>query len=377
MKNLYSVLFVIVAAVCIMTVAVSCKDEASNGDVRPPAPVSDATATPALGKVTLKWKVPDDPKFQYTRIDYSHPVEGTPIYSLVGKAEVDGEGYSTFVITDYEEVSEQKYVLTACGFSKEPSSPVSVETTTVVPPYKAYDVVAASVAVTGDVDGALVSWQNDMDIPVIVKASFTDRYGVKTTVETTSSADGGVRVGTFDPAVAQDLKVTVWNRSESRSSEEKSYPTSGMTITPSAQVSTAGWELTESYNDWKSDMAAGNLIDGDIKTAWHTDTNPNLSYPFYAVFDMGGDHVISRVDLVPRQEDGHNGPTRVAFELSADGEEWFNAGTFAFDNTTKDTQTYYLQQSQVSVRHIKLLLLAGPETYSMMGGLIPYGAKRD
>lgn len=375
MKNLYSVPFAIAAA-CLMALAVSCKNT-SDGDIRPPAPVSDATATPVLGKVTLRWKVPDDAMFQYTRIDYSHPVEGTPVYALVGKDNVDENGYSTLVITDYEDVSQQEYVLTARGFSEEASRPVTVTATTVAPPDKPYNLVAASLVVTGDVDGARVSWTNDMDIAVVVKAAFTDPTGEETTVEIVSSEDGSFRVGSFDAAVAQDIKITVWNRGESRSSEEKRFATSEITITPSAKLSTAGWTLIESYNDWKADCTADYLIDGDISTPWHTEPSGASPYPYYAIFDMGGDRVISYIDLVPRQVDYENGPTKVGFEVSLDGEEWYNIGTFPFDNKTTVTQKYYLRQTQLSVRYIKLLLLEGPQPYSMMGELIPYGAERD
>lgn len=376
MKNLFPVQLAMLAALCM--VSASCK-RASDGEIRPPAPVTDASAATALGKVVLRWKAPEDPAYQYTRIDYNHPVEGAPVHALVGKndAAVGADGYATFEITDYEEVSEQRYVLTACGFSEQASEPVTVTVTTQAPPDKPYNLVASSLTVAGDVDGVTVDWSNDMDIPVVVRAQFTGADGEAAVTEVLSSADGGMRIGTIDPAQPQEIKIWVLNRTLTRSSEEKSYATSDLSIAPGAQLPVAGWSLVDSYNAWDANWSAANLIDGDINTAWHTEPSGASPYPYHAAFDMGGDMVISYVDLVPRQQDWQNGPTSVRFELGGDGEEWADAGTFPFDNTTTDTQRFYLKQSAVSARYIRLVLLEGPNPYSMMGEMIPFGAERE
>lgn len=380
MKKLYSVSGAIMALGFMLT-AVACGNS-SDGDIDPPGPVTDVSAVTALGKVTLKWKAPADQAYQYTRIDYKHPVEGTPTYSLVGKytSEADENGFYSLVITDYEVVSEQEYVLTACGFSEEASAPVTVKATIQAPSDKPYKVVAETIAMTGDVDGVSLSWRNDMDIPVVVSVEFTGYDGKTVAVENISSTDGAMRVGSINPANnPQNIKVRVFNRSKTRSSEESTLPLDGVTITSGAKLDVSSWSVSEASATWNQgdQWLAKNLIDGKPTTAWHTEPSGASPYPYHAVMDMGGEYVISSVDLWPRSDDHKGGPTKIGFEISEDAETWFSAGTFDFDNTTASSQKFYLNQTLVSVRYLKLLLLEGPLPYSMMGELVPYGAKRD
>ncbi len=110
------------------------------------------------------------------------------------------------------------------------------------------------------------------------------------------------------------------------------------------------------------------MFDGNPATSWHT--TPGTLYPFHATIDLQEPMVITSVELTGRsvQPPQVEGPDRVGFELSADGENWVKAGSFAFNRQDPfSVQSYDIFQAQYEVRYLKLILLEGPSPYSYMG----------
>ncbi|WP_054027569.1 discoidin domain-containing protein [Bacillus sp. FJAT-28004] len=117
-------------------------------------------------------------------------------------------------------------------------------------------------------------------------------------------------------------------------------PLSGMTVTASS-------EETED-----EDNKAGNVIDGDIDTIWHTKWNGGNTPPHTLDFNLGQIYDVYKLKYIPRQSGGDNGiVTKYNIYTSMDGVNYTlvkETGIFVSDSTPntvtfKPTPAHYLR----------------------------------
>jgi len=87
-----------------------------------------------------------------------------------------------------------------------------------------------------------------------------------------------------------------------------------------------GWKVVRvsSQETRAQAMAADNVLDGDPMTCWHTqwkDAKPN--YPHELQLDIGAEHTLTGLHLLPRQDRAQNGKiAKYEVYVSADGKAW-------------------------------------------------------
>jgi galactose oxidase len=127
-------------------------------------------------------------------------------------------------------------------------------------------------------------------------------------------------------------------------------------FTPKETVlSPAGWTATAS--DQTASYPAGNAIDGNAATIWHSEYTPQLlPLPHSITIDMHRTTYVSGLTYLPRQDVSFNGNVgQYSISVSSDGTTWgapVATGTWA-DDKTKKTITF----SSVSGRYVRLTAL--------------------
>lgn len=113
-----------------------------------------------------------------------------------------------------------------------------------------------------------------------------------------------------------------------------------------------------------------NVIDGTPNTRWHAWVG-NSSYPHFFVVDMGILHTITSFTLYRKTDDDRACDT---FKLltSTDNINWTDLGTFNFNRTINDGQSYEIP-THPSARYFKLIGLSGPQTYIVLGDISAFG----
>lgn len=113
-----------------------------------------------------------------------------------------------------------------------------------------------------------------------------------------------------------------------------------------------------------------NVIDGSPNTRWHAWVG-NSSYPHFFVVDMGILHTITSFTLYRKTDDDRACDT---FKLltSTDNVNWTDLGTFNFNRTINDGQSYEIP-THPTARYFKLIGLSGPQTYIVLGDISAFG----
>ena len=117
------------------------------------------------------------------------------------------------------------------------------------------------------------------------------------------------------------------------------------------------WKVV-SFDSESKRYEAKRAIDGNPRSAWHTQFEPNEpAYPHYLVVDMGSDSTLSSFEFLARQRSAH--PRIKDFELlvSSDGKTW---GKPILKDTFKDTdklQSFPIDN--VNARYFKLVCKSG------------------
>ena len=84
-----------------------------------------------------------------------------------------------------------------------------------------------------------------------------------------------------------------------------------------------------------------NLIDCHTETKYATATNPSAPAPIIIVIEMGDDGLLGNATVAWYTSDGSSDcdPVSFSFELSADGNTWFPAGTYTDYNVTVNRES--------------------------------------
>ncbi|MBA2943074.1 discoidin domain-containing protein [Paenibacillus sp. CGMCC 1.16610] len=116
-------------------------------------------------------------------------------------------------------------------------------------------------------------------------------------------------------------------------------------------------EMTAVSTSQHSGNEAGNAIDGDPSTIWHSEWDPMANLPQSITLDLGNTYAISKLKYLPRQEAQMNGNiTAYEVSTSVDGTSFTPAasGTWNDDSTEKS-----IAFAPVTGRYVKLTATAG------------------
>ncbi len=100
--------------------------------------------------------------------------------------------------------------------------------------------------------------------------------------------------------------------------------TTGPAASATFDIGRAGWKVVRVSSEQPPNEAAGNAIDGDPKTIWHTQwSGAAPGHPHEIVIDLGQSHTLAGFTYLPRQ-DGQSNGTVVEYEfyVSRDGQRW-------------------------------------------------------
>jgi hypothetical protein len=136
-----------------------------------------------------------------------------------------------------------------------------------------------------------------------------------------------------------------------------------------------------SQKDWKiidfstqhpgDENLVTHMIDGKPDTRWHSWVG-NSSYPHFFTVDMGLFRNISAFKLYRRSGDDR-GCNTFKMQVSEDNVTWTDVGTFNFNRTIDEGQTYEIP-SQPRARYFKFIGLTGSQEYIVMGEIYAYGS---
>lgn len=144
----------------------------------------------------------------------------------------------------------------------------------------------------------------------------------------------------------------------------------------------SGWSIVScdseepKEGEWSDSPIAGlaqAAIDGDLTTFWHSQWDKaQPGYPHWLIVDMGREYVISSFVCYRRQQkDG--GQTEHKFEVSLNGNDWTDMGTFAFDSSKNEGQTYTMVLLP-EARYFRYTATKGPNHYAFLAEIEAYGA---
>jgi hypothetical protein len=114
------------------------------------------------------------------------------------------------------------------------------------------------------------------------------------------------------------------------------------------------WKLQETSSE-KSPNIAPNAFDNNTATVWHTQwRQAKPAHPHYLKVDMNATNSMHGFYFNGSNNTATGNPQKVHVEVSADGNNWTNTGTYTFPNVyTK--QTFYLN-SPVNARYFRFVV---------------------
>jgi len=371
----------------------ACENE--NEGVRP-GEITGLTATGGYGEVAIEWTIPDTVNFMYVNISY-----------INSKGEQRGRKVSrfakeknSFIVRDtvrgFANTNEYEFTLTP--FSKDglSSKSVTVKATPLSPPFLT---VLETVKIISDFGGALVSWENMTGKPVNVVVSYLDNDAKQVTLTfPTLKSDKGEVSGLSGTSKTYTYYTTDMegNRSENK--------TVTLPIYAEKEFDKRAWSIpgydadsdseTISYSSQATNEGAKNkvvaIFDGDITTFWHARWGGSgaTDYPHWYIIDLGKEVTISRVTMMRRQGNGQGQKGQQFLTCPANGTAngtanpaapatwaWEDQGSFAFDPSKNDIQSYRLLKNP-KARYIKVYFGTehkGSSNYAMVAEMSVWG----
>jgi hypothetical protein len=114
------------------------------------------------------------------------------------------------------------------------------------------------------------------------------------------------------------------------------------------------WKLLE-ISSFESPNEGKNAFDNNTATTWHTQWRAaKPAHPHYAKVDMTEAHNMHGFYFVPSNNQPTGNPQKVHVEVSMDGSNWTNTGTFTFANTY-NKQIFYLN-TPVMAKYFKFVV---------------------
>lgn len=216
MKHLFYFI-ALVSAVCLA--ACSSDDDNNDGAIEA---VTDATATPFIGSVKLKFKVPTSANFYYTLITYKDS-EGNVKHYKAGPDEIDSlSGYCQTTIGGFTDTENHDFVLQAATPHGNLSQAVTVSATP-MSSKEAKNYVLGTVTVTAKDESALLTWTNESGIGVTITASYPDIDGNTVTEKIDATNSGQATLTNLKPNEATNISVKAQNKDDQSETEAKVF----------------------------------------------------------------------------------------------------------------------------------------------------------
>ncbi|MGN0202421.1 MAG: discoidin domain-containing protein [Candidatus Cryptobacteroides sp.] len=290
--------------------------------------LANLTAEGRIGQIVLKWQNPVNPDYYYSMVEYVNAAGETvkQKISVYSEDKDKGEGYTSAKILGFEDTNTYEFRVTpytSYGIAGK------TETVSCQPEDAqfAYKYIPETVTVEGAVEGAVVKWVNEYEIPVTVKISFKNILGEIVEKEVSSDSDGSIAIGAFvDPT---EVTVVSYNKAGTAHSEPVT-----VTATPTkGEIPRVNYSIAEYTGGiLGGGMEIENLIDGNWKTTWHSNTS--ASGPVYFVVDLSTVYQVSMVEFVKRSDDpGASGyPELITVYTSTDNVNYTQVGTHEFNS---------------------------------------------
>ena len=334
----------------------SCKEDSGmtkDGDLS----LSFLEAEPRIGAVVLMWGNPSDADYYYSMVTYTNS-EGETVSQKVS------------VYSVYPDVNTPASMVRLGGFSDTDTYEFTVTPYTSDGRYgesktvsctpedasKAFKYITGTVEAKPTVEGGVVSWKNDYDVPVTVTITYKNLAGETITETRKGSEDGSVEFFLFVDKT--NVTITATDESGKNTSEPKVVEVSPERgVIPQSRMTAIGASGVE------GDNVPANLLDNNVSTAWSGSNNDIV----WVAIDLGGVHRINWFELVGNSKDRESQPTALMVfhskEPVADLSQAKNLGTFEYNPERIYNHAYKLE-NPIDTRYI-LIAFPGVQRVSI------------
>lgn len=291
--------------------------------------LSNLTAEGRIGQVRLYWDNPTNPDYYYAMVSYVNAA-GETVNEKVSLYSVDqakGEGHTEARIKGFTDTKTYEFKVTPYTSYGVAGKTASVSCAPEDQSF-AYKYVAETVTIEPAVEGAVVSWVDEYEIPVWITISYKNLLGETVTKEVLTDEDGSMNIGAF--VVDTEVTVTSSNESKSATSEPfKVTATPGKGELPRTAISV----ISNTGGILGGGMAEDKLLDGNWQSTWHSSTS--AAGDVTIVFDLSAAYQVGKVEFVRRTDDpGAIGyPDIITVYTSLDNTNYEQAGVLEFDAT--------------------------------------------
>ncbi len=334
----------------------SCKEDSGmtkDGDLS----LSFLEAEPRIGAVVLMWGNPSDADYYYSMVTYTNS-EGETVSQKVS------------VYSVYPDVNTPASMVRIGGFSDTDTYEFTVTPYTSDGRYgesktvsctpedasKAFKYITGTVEAKPTVEGGVISWANEYDVPVTMSISYKNLAGETKTVTRTSNEGGSVEIFPFVDKT--NVTITATDESGKNTSEPKVVEvTPERGEIPQSRMTAIGASGVEGNN------VPANLLDNNVSTAWSGSNNDIV----WVAIDLGGVHRINWFELVGNSKDRESQPTALMVfhskEPVADLSQAKNLGNFEYNPEHIYNHAYKLE-NPIDTRYI-LIAFPGVQRVSI------------
>lgn len=275
----------------------SCKEDSGmtkDGDLS----LSFLEAEPRIGAVVLMWGNPSDADYYYSMVTYTNS-EGETVSQKVS------------VYSVYPDVNTPASMVRIGGFSDTDTYEFTVTPYTSDGRYgesktvsctpedasKAFKYITGTVEAKPTVEGAVISWANEYDVPVTMSISYKNLAGETKTVTRTSNEGGSVEIFPFVDKT--NVTITATDESGKNTSDPKVIE-----VTPERGEIPQSRMTAIGASGVDGDNVPANLLDNNVSTAWSGSNNDIV----WVAIDLGEIHRINWFELVGNSKDRDGQP---------------------------------------------------------------------
>lgn len=178
-KNIFGILLVGLAfTACDDDYTTWYQDEVPEAEANAPVePLQNPKIEPFVSSVIVSWDKPANPQYYYTLLSWVDG-KGQLQNRKISKYSVDPEnpGRVRAIVGGFTDTNEYEFTLVACSYAGVQSAPVTAKAAP-QSSEMAKDYVLSTVTVANDVESAIVSWKNEINVPVTLQVDYIDKYG--------------------------------------------------------------------------------------------------------------------------------------------------------------------------------------------------------
>lgn len=334
----------------------SCKEDSGmtkDGDIV----LSNLTAEPRIGAVVLKWDNPSASDYYYATVTYNN-ASGEEVKQKVSVYSVDpdkGEGHTAVRIGGFADTNTYEFTVTPYTSDERYGDAVTVSCTP-EDASKAFKYITGTVETKPTVEGGVVSWKNDYDVPVTVTITYKNLAGETITETRKGSEDGSVEIFPFVDKT--NVTITATDESGKNTSEPKVVE-----VTPERGEISQSRMTAIGASGVEGNNVPANLLDNNVSTAWSGSNNDIV----WVAIDLGGVHRINWFELVGNSKDRESQPTALMVfhskEPVADLSQAKNLGNFEYNPEHIYNHAYKLE-NPIDTRYI-LIAFPGVQRVSI------------